>query len=87
MIAHNTLSSCIVFDTTHQNFILWSEQENQASGLDVPVFIEIQDMDKDVPTAKAQVRTIYPRQNAYTMMTNLGLQYLCTYTKHWGDIQ
>lgn len=82
MIAHNTLSSCIVFDTTHQNFILWSEQENQASGLDVPVFIEIQDMDKDVPTAKAQVRTIYPRQNAYTMMTNLGLQYLCTYTKH-----
>ena len=42
MIAHNTLSSSIVFDTTHQNFILWSEQENQASGLDIPVFIEIQ---------------------------------------------
>lgn len=81
MIAHNTLSSSIVFDTTHQNFILWSEQEHQASGLDIPVFIEIQDFDQDAPTAKAQVRTIYPRQNGYTLMSNLGLQYLCTYTK------
>ena len=81
MIAHNTLSSSIVFDTTHQNFILWSEQENQASGLDIPVFIEIQDVDQTAPTAKAQVRTIYPRQNGYTIMATLGLQYLCTYTK------
>ena len=77
--AHDSIQTSEAMDVSLPHFILSSQQEDQLTNVQAAIFVEIHSVMPMGTTAHAHVRTVHPRNNAFTFIQAFDRMTECTY--------